>query len=96
MIHPYDKLLSFGNNADNPNDLGAEISVKLGRREEHIFPRLPSSLCLGTPRTCVAIIWSAPIMRYTLGSVPLNKVSGLSRNKSKFLRNIPEQYLDGK
>ncbi|NLP37264.1 MAG: hypothetical protein GX357_06400 [Firmicutes bacterium] len=39
VIHPYDKLLIFfGNNADNPNDLGAEISVKLGPEgEEHIF-----------------------------------------------------------
>ncbi|NLM51890.1 MAG: hypothetical protein GX197_03595 [Firmicutes bacterium] len=39
LVHPYDKLIIFfGNNADNPNDLGAEITVELGpEQEKHTF-----------------------------------------------------------
>ena len=39
LVNPYHKLLIiFGNNAENPNDLGAEISVCLGEeKEEHIL-----------------------------------------------------------
>ena len=38
-VHPYDKLLIFfGNNADDPNTLGAEITVEIGdEHEKHTF-----------------------------------------------------------
>lgn len=39
LVNPYNKLLVFfGNNAENPNDLGAEVAVCLGEeREEHLL-----------------------------------------------------------
>ena len=39
LVHPYDKLMIFfGNNADNPNDLGAQVSVEIGsEHEKHTF-----------------------------------------------------------